>query len=421
MKKFYLMIFAIVTLAGMLAISGCKKKETYTVTFNPNGGTGTMSAQTFTEGEAQALTRNAFTYDGYTFTGWNTVQGGSGASYSDQQTIIATADMTLYAQWTSNGTNPTPSPTPGPTPPSPAGSPTVETGSTEITGVSVIFSGNVTAAGDAPVTARGFMYGTSASALSNSVECGTGTGDFTTEAIAVDLYTTYYYKAYATNSVGTAYGEIKEFVFSATAGNENGHVFVDLGLSSGTKWATCNVGANNPEGYGDYFAWGETTPKETYNWSTYRYCNGDYNKLTKYCNNAEYGNDGFTDALTTLEASDDAATANWGSVWRMPTQTELNELKNSCTVTWVTYNGVNGRLFTGPNGNSVFLPAAGLRYDSELYDAGSNGYYWSSSLYTVTPYGAWLLVFGSGYCSMDYDGSRYCGRSVRPVCVSAQN
>ena len=414
------MIFAIVTLAGMLAISGCKKKETYTVTFNPNGGTGTMSAQTFTEGEAQALTRNAFTYDGYTFTGWNTVQGGSGASYSDQQTIIATADMTLYAQWTSNGTNPTPSPTPGPTPPSPAGSPTVETGSTEITGVSVIFSGNVTAAGDAPVTARGFMYGTSASALSNSVECGTGTGDFTTEAIAVDLYTTYYYKAYATNSVGTAYGEIKEFVFSATAGNENGHVFVDLGLSSGTKWATCNVGANNPEGYGDYFAWGETTPKETYNWSTYRYCNGDYNKLTKYCNNAEYGNDGFTDALTTLEASDDAATANWGSVWRMPTQTELNELKNSCTVTWVTYNGVNGRLFTGPNGNSVFLPAAGYRGGSELYLAGSGGYYWSSSLSTGSPYDAWNLDFDSGNCHMHYD-YRFYGQSVRPVCVSAQN
>ena len=420
MKKFYLMIFAIVTLAGMLAISGCKKKETYTVTFNPNGGTGTMSAQTFTEGEAQTLTRNAFTYDGYTFTGWNTVQGGSGASYSDQQTIIATADMTLYAQWTSNGTNPTPSPTPGPTPPSPAGSPTVETGSTEITGVSVIFSGNVTAAGDAPVTARGFMYGTSASALSNSVECGTGTGDFTTEAIAVDLYTTYYYKAYATNSVGTAYGEIKEFVFSATAGNENGHVFVDLGLSSGTKWATCNVGANNPEGYGDYFAWGETTPKETYNWSTYRYCNGDYNKLTKYCNNAEYGNDGFTDALTTLEASDDAATANWGSVWRMPTQTELNELKNSCTVTWVTYNGVNGRLFTGPNGNSIFLPAAGNRNGSSLYYVGSLGDFWSSSLYAGSPYDAWHLYFNSdGYYMNDF--YRNYGRSVRPVCVSAQN
>ena len=428
MKKFYLMIFAIISLAGMLTISGCKKKETYTVTFNPNGGTGTMSAQTFTEGEAQALTRNAFTYDGYTFTGWNTVQGGSGASYPDGYTITATMDMTLYAQWTSNGTSgggQQGGETPTPTPPSPAGSPTVETGSTEITGVSVIFSGNVTAAGDAPVTARGFMYGTSASNLSNSVECGTGTGDFATEAIAVELYnTTYYYKAYATNSVGTAYGEVKEFVFSAAAGSLNGHIYVDLGLPSGLLWATCNVGATNPEDYGDYYAWGETTTKETYNWSTYRYCvynenGGNYNgwnSLTKYCNNSSSGNNGFTDNLTTLQASDDAATANWGAGWRMPTQTELNELVNSCTVAWVTYNGVNGRLLTGPNGNSIFLPAAGSRDVSGLDGAGSYGNYWSSSLHTGYPDRAWTLYFTSGSCDVG-SRSRCCGHSVRPVCA----
>ena len=99
MKKNLFLLFAIVSVVGMMAISGCKKTETYTVTFNANCGTGTMEAQTFTEGEAQALTRNAFTYEGYTFTGWNTVQGGSGASYTDGQTITATADMTLYAQW----------------------------------------------------------------------------------------------------------------------------------------------------------------------------------------------------------------------------------------------------------------------------------------------------------------------------------
>ena len=99
MKKNLFLLFAIVSVVGMMAISGCKKTETYTVTFNANGGAGTMEAQTFTEGEAQALTRNAFTYDSYTFTGWNTVQGGSGASYTDGQTITATADMTLYAQW----------------------------------------------------------------------------------------------------------------------------------------------------------------------------------------------------------------------------------------------------------------------------------------------------------------------------------
>ena len=331
MKRSIFLFFAIVTLAGMLAISGCKKKETYTVTFNPNGGTGTMQPQTFTEGEAQALTRNAFTYDGYTFTGWNTVQGGSGASYPDGYTLTATADMTLYAQWTSNGTNPSPSPspTPGPTPP---------------------------------------------------------------------------------NTL-------------------NGHEFVDLGLPSGIRWATCNVGSTTPEGYGDYFAWGETTPKTTYNWSTYRYCvynendenYSGWNSLTKYCNNAEYGNNGFTDALTTLEASDDAATANWGAGWRMPTLSEMQELYDNCTHEWTTQNGVNGEKFTGSNGNSIFLPAAGGRYYDELYNAGSYGYYWSSSLYASRPYNAWELYFYSGACYADDYYSRDFGLSVRPVCVSAQN
>ncbi len=202
-------------------------------------------------------------------------------------------------------------------------------------------------------------------------------------------------------------------------GRLHGHTYIDLGLPSGTKWATCNVGSTTPEGYGDYFAWGETTTKETYNWSTYRYCNGDYNTLTKYCNNSSCGNNGFTDNLTTLEASDDAATANWGSGWRMPTYDEMVELRNICTVTWSTQNGVNGRLFTGPNGNSIFLPAAGYRFGSELGYAGSYGYYWSGSLYTVYPYNAWYLYFDSGTYGMEQYGSyRYCGRSVRPVCVS---
>ncbi|MBQ6276194.1 MAG: hypothetical protein IJK62_05760, partial [Bacteroidales bacterium] len=201
----------------------------------------------------------------------------------------------------------------------------------------------------------------------------------------------------------------------------NAHEYVDLGLPSGTKWATCNVGANSPEDYGDYFAWGETSTKNTYSWATYSLCNGSQNTLTKYCNNSSYGNNGFTDALTTLEASDDAATANWGSAWRMPTKEEFDELKNNCTVTWTTQNGVNGRLFTGPNGNSIFLPAAGYRYDSSLGGAGSYGDYWSSSLSTYYPGCAWHLYFNSGGYGMGNYGGRYCGLSVRPVCVSAQN
>ena len=200
----------------------------------------------------------------------------------------------------------------------------------------------------------------------------------------------------------------------------NGHASVDLGLPSGLLWATCNVGADNPEDYGDYFAWGETQPKDTYNWSTYQYCNGSYNTLTKYCNNSSYGYNGFTDNLTTLLPEDDAATANWGSDWRMPTNEEWQELYNNTTHTWTTQNGVNGRLFTASNGNSLFLPAAGYRDDSSLNLAGINGGYWSSSLYAGDPDDAWGLYFYSDDCYV-LGSSRYYDQSVRGVRSSRQN
>ena len=181
------------------------------------------------------------------------------------------------------------------------------------------------------------------------------------------------------------------------------HEWVDLGLPSGTRWATCNVGANTPTDYGNYYAWGETTPKNSYTEENYTY----------------------SDNPETLPVSADAATANWGSGWRMPTSEEMNELMTSCTIVWTTINGVGGRQFTGPNGNSIFLPAAGHRGDSSLYNVGSLGRYWSSSLwssslYTDYPYGAWYLSFGSGGYYMDGSYRGY-GQSVRPVCVSAQN
>ena len=200
----------------------------------------------------------------------------------------------------------------------------------------------------------------------------------------------------------------------------NDHGYVDLGLPSGTLWANCNIGATTPEGYGDYFAWGETQPKDTYTWNTYQYCNGSYSMLTKYCNNFYYGYNGFTDNLTTLLPEDDAATANWGIDWRMPTKEEWEELYNNTTVTWTTQNGVNGRLFTASNGNSLFLPAAGYRDDPSLYSAGSYGYYWSSSLGTDCPNDAWILYFDSGDCSM-YGYGRSIGHSVRPVRSESQN
>ena len=198
--------------------------------------------------------------------------------------------------------------------------------------------------------------------------------------------------------------------------------YVDLGLPSGTLWATCNVGADIPEGYGDYFAWGETQPKDYYEWITYQYRMGSIpseNFMTKYCNNSNYGYNGFTDNLNTLLPEDDAATANWGSDWRMPTKEEWQELYNNTTCTWTTQNGVNGRLFTANNGNSLFLPAAGNRWLYDLNDVDSYGDYWSSSLDTDYPYFAWKFGFDSDdyYMGQNY---RYIGRSVRAV-RSSQN
>ena len=195
----------------------------------------------------------------------------------------------------------------------------------------------------------------------------------------------------------------------------NGHDYVDLGLS--VKWATCNVGATKPEDFGDYFAWGETEPKSTYNWSTYKWCNGSDETLTKYCNKKKYGHKKFVDNKTTLELSDDAAHANWGGSWRMPTNAEITELKNNCTWTWTTQNGVNGYKVTSKkNGNSIFLPAAGYRGGSSLYDAGIYGNYWSSSLFTDNPGLAWDVSFDSSFVLRGIISSRCLGHSVRPVC-----
>ena len=188
--------------------------------------------------------------------------------------------------------------------------------------------------------------------------------------------------------------------------------YVDLGLPSGTLWASCNVGADTPEGYGDHFAWGETQPKSTYTWSSYQYCNGSYNKLTKYCTNSSYGNNGFTDNLTLLLPEDDAATANWGNDWRMPTKEEWQELYDNTTCIWTTQNGVDGRLFTAANGNSLFLPAAGFRSGGNLNDGTVD--YWSNTLCQSIQSRAWEFYSVSGNSFMD-DARRYLGLSVRAV------
>ncbi len=202
--------------------------------------------------------------------------------------------------------------------------------------------------------------------------------------------------------------------FTSNGGGDD-HEYVDLGLPSGTLWATCNIGADTPEGYGDYFAWGETQPKDAYDWSTYQYCNGSYNMLTKYCNNSSYGYNGFTDNLTTLLPEDDAATANWGNDWRMPTKDDWQELIQNSSITWVSQNGVNGFRFTGSNGNSVFFPAAGTYNGSNPGIAGNNGFYSSSSLHTDNSNSAWRLYFRSDYYQLGGSYGRYGGHSIRAV------
>ena len=190
---------------------------------------------------------------------------------------------------------------------------------------------------------------------------------------------------------------------------------VDLGLPSGIRWASCNVGATTPEGYGNYYAWGETETKADYSWATYKYANGASDKLTKYCNDASKGDNGFTDNKTALEPEDDAAYVNWGSVWRMPTDAEWTELREQCTWTWTTQNGVNGyQVASKTNSNSIFLPAAGYRNDRYFGFYDSYGCYRSSSLYGNDPSIAWYLNFNSGGVSR-YFSNRYFGFSVRPV------
>ncbi|MCI6525915.1 MAG: DUF1566 domain-containing protein, partial [Bacteroidales bacterium] len=201
--------------------------------------------------------------------------------------------------------------------------------------------------------------------------------------------------------------------------------YVDLGLPSGLKWAKCNLGASKPSEPGDHYAWGETAPKADYTWATYKWMQAGksgWQYITKYT-----FADGETDGIwydsagafigdnkTVLVAADDAATANLGSPWRMPTADEFKELIDNCTWIWTTQDGVEGYQVDGPNGNAIFLPIAGYYEGSVLKEAGSQGRYWLSSLYSLESYNAGYLFFDSGdYGRLYY--YRYCGFSVRPV------
>lgn len=266
---------------------------------------------------------------------------------------------------------------------------------TNVTSTTATSGGNVTDDGGATVTARGVCWSTSPDPTidDNKTTDGNGTGAFTSQLTNLTHSTTYYIRAYATNSEGTSYGEQKYFS-TLSDGMINGHQYVDLGLSSGLKWATCNVGADSPEDYGNYYAWGETETKAEYtedNSVTYG------QQLNDISGNAQY----------------DAAAANWGGSWRMPTRDEITELMYNCSWTPETQNGVDGFKVTGNNGNYIFIPASGYRDGSSSFIYGEC-YYWSSTPHQYSNDYSYILYSDYEYQSEDMN-YRYRGLTIRPV------
>ena len=290
----------------------------------------------------------------------------------------------------------------------------VETGeASSVTASSAVVSGYAEGLESAETLCElGVCYTTSGTPSINNgkfVSSGrTSSGDFTVSLTGLKPNTTYYYVTLLAIDGEYFYGDVKSF---ETKGGElcddANHVHaVDLGLS--VKWACCNVGASVPEGYGGYYAWGETEEKSSYDWDTYQYY-------------IDTDGDGYKDTFQNLGSnisgtSYDVAHVKWGGGWRMPTGDEIKELREKCSWEWTSVNGVWGQKVTGPNGNSIFLPAAGYRFGTSLCDAGSYGYYWSGPLGEYYSRLACYLYFSSGnHCWYGNDNRLRYGFAVRPV------
>ena len=282
---------------------------------------------------------------------------------------------------------------------------------TDIKLFSAVCGGEVVSNGEYVVVARGVCWSMEQNPTieDSHTTDGISTGTYTSNLTELNHSTTYYVRAYAINAKGiTVYGEEVSFTtlaaYSPATGSSNGYGYVDLGLS--VKWATYNVGATSPEEYGDYFAWGETTTKDNYSSS---------NCPTYGLSISELQSQGYIDSEGILTPQYDAATANWGGNWRMPTCAELNELDTQCIWEWINTNDFKGYKVTGPNGNSIFLPAAGYRYGSSLDNAGSSCGYRSSTPQESNGRGAYYLTFDSSYHCVSLGSYRHGGSSVRPI------
>ena len=273
--------------------------------------------------------------------------------------------------------------------------PSVTTNSvSNITFESATCGGNVTDDGGANVTARGICWSTSQNPTinDNKTTDGSSTGSFTSQLSNLSENTKYYVRAYATNEKGTSYGEQKSFTTldDPTIGTINGYEYVDLGLPSGLKWATCNVGASSPEQHGDYYAWGETETKSTYTIE----------------NSITYG----------VEMSDisgdpqyDVARKKWGSTWRMPTKDEMRELDKCKRENNIVINGIKGMKLTGPNGRFIFFPY------NEIIDHTLKCWTSTPNTYIGTPHSRACVIDEVLLGIADFSISRYCGCGVRPV------
>ena len=237
-------------------------------------------------------------------------------------------------------------------------------------------------------------------ASSNPLEVGTSfTAQVTYSNGILHSGSVYYKKVGGPIDSGIGGGNANAYTSCPDANHPH---MIDLGLPSDTKWACCNVGASAPEGYGNYYAWGETNPKSVYDWDTYQYGSSSTNVV----------NIGSDIAGTQY----DAATANWGTPWRMPSSAQIEELLKNCTSTWTTQYGVKGRKFTGLNGGTIFLPAAGVHWGDDLKYPSYWGDYWSSTLIESDPVHAYYLGFGSANSGSIRQMGRCDGLSVRPVC-----
>ena len=225
----------------------------------------------------------------------------------------------------------------------------------------------------------------------------------------LEAETTYYYRTFIYDDEKVYYGETKSFTTPAIVLSSGP---VDMGLS--VKWASCNLGAQNPWDCGNYYAWGETSVKSRYDWSTYIWCTGNDHSMTKYCTEVGYG---VVDNKDQLEKADDAAAQELGGTWRMATDAEWTELRENCIWSWAQIEGVTGRLVASKKtGKCIFLPAAGFYDGTNLKYKGLNGHYWSSSLIRHYPNSVWNVDFTSSNVVRDEQGSRFGGQSIRPVC-----